>query len=592
MCSLSYVSIDSIVDCILKLGKGALMAKIDIKQAYRNILALFPGSPPPFLFFVGARGEPGNEARNIPVHPTDRYLLGVQWKGELYIDKVLPFGLRSAPIIFSAVADALQWIVQQRGVEFIFHYLDNYITVAPPASDLCATNLRAIKQACQDTGTPIECEGPSTVITFLGMELDTVASEIRLPADKLKRLKDLLKEWRGRKAGKKRDLLSLIGTLNHASKAVRQGRTFLRRLINLSMAVKHMDNFVRLNISARSDIQRWWGFAESWNGVSMLFRQDTENPQVIVTSDASGSWGCGAYCNGSWFQFRWPPGMEAIHIMVKELIPVVMAAAVWGHEWSGRSVCIQCDNAAVVAIVNSGTSRDQDAMHLMRCLAFIMAKFNFLLVASHIRGIENDLADALSRDNVHYFHSNYPQAKAAPTVIPQSLADLLICSCKARLDISHLDQAVEFYFQNSLAPSTQCTYASAKNRYSQFCSQYNFPVLPVSEHQLCQYVPFLAEAGLSHVSIKCYLSAIRHLQIAHSLPDPHISSMPKLEGVIKGIKSQQAKKQPVVRPRLPITPVIMQKMRAVWEKDSRNQDNMMLWVQCLSAFLALCVLGR
>ena len=282
MCSLSYVSIDSIVDCILKLGKGALMAKIDIKQAYRN----------------------------IPMHPMDHYLLGVQWKGELYIDKVLPFGLRSAPIIFSAVADALQWIMQQRGVEFIFHYLDDYITVSPPASDLCATNLRVIKQACHDTGTPIEeakYEGSSAVITFLGMELDTVALEICLPADKLKRLKDLPKEWRGRKAGKKRDLLSLIGTLHHASKAVRQGRTFLRRLINLSMAIKHVDNFVRLNISARSDIQWWWGFAESWNGVSMLFRQDMENPQVIVTSDASGSWGCGAYCSSSWFQFQWPP---------------------------------------------------------------------------------------------------------------------------------------------------------------------------------------------------------------------------------------------------------------------------------------------
>ena len=71
---------------------------------------------------------------------------------ELSIDKVLPFGLCSAPIIFSAVADALQWIVQQRGVEFIFHFLDDYITVAPPTSDLCATNLKAIKQACHDTG--------------------------------------------------------------------------------------------------------------------------------------------------------------------------------------------------------------------------------------------------------------------------------------------------------------------------------------------------------------------------------------------------------------------------------------------------------
>ena len=151
---------------------------------------------------------------------------------------------------------------------------------------------------------------------------------------------------------------------------------------------------------------------------------------------------------------------------------------------------------------------------------------------------------------------------------------------------------MEFYFQNSLAPSTQRTYTSAKNRYSQFCNQYNFPVLPVSEHQLCQYVSFLAEAGLSHVSIKCYLSAIRHLQIAHSLPDPHISSMPKLEGVIKGIKSQQAKKQPVVRPRLPITPVIMQKMRAVWEKDSRNQDNIMLWAAVCACFFGFMRSGE
>lgn len=58
MCSLSYISIDSIVDCILKLGKKALTAKIDIKQAYVN----------------------------IPVHPKDRYLLGILWIGELYIE--------------------------------------------------------------------------------------------------------------------------------------------------------------------------------------------------------------------------------------------------------------------------------------------------------------------------------------------------------------------------------------------------------------------------------------------------------------------------------------------------------------------------
>jgi len=47
--------------------------------------------------------------RNIPVAPSDRRLLGLAWENQT---KVLPFGLRSAPIIFYVVADALLWIMQ------------------------------------------------------------------------------------------------------------------------------------------------------------------------------------------------------------------------------------------------------------------------------------------------------------------------------------------------------------------------------------------------------------------------------------------------------------------------------------------------
>ena len=67
----------------------------------------------------------------------------------------------------------------------------------------------------------------------------------------------------------------------------------------------------------------------------------------------------------------------------------------------------RCDNAAVVAIISSGTSRDSEVMHLMRCLAFISAKFEFSIFATDISGIHNDLADALSRNNAYYFLSNY-----------------------------------------------------------------------------------------------------------------------------------------------------------------------------------------
>ena len=78
--SLKYTSVDHLSSLILSEGKGAFLVKADIKAAYRM----------------------------VPVHRDDQSLLGVLWDGRIYIDKMLLFGLHSAPIIFSAVADALQ----------------------------------------------------------------------------------------------------------------------------------------------------------------------------------------------------------------------------------------------------------------------------------------------------------------------------------------------------------------------------------------------------------------------------------------------------------------------------------------------------
>ena len=403
MCSISYITIDQIVDELIHLGPGAQMAKVDIKQAYRI----------------------------IPVHPDDRHLLAVQWEGQTLVDKVLPFGLRSAPLIFTAVADALQWIMTKKGVCPVFHYLDDFITLGSPQSDQCLRNLQRLVYTCKQLGVPLEeekCEGPAPILTFLGMELDSNKMEIRLPLDKLERLRKLLAEWEGRKAGKKRELLSLIGYLQHASKAVRQGRSFLRRLITLSTMVEKLDNFVRLNISARSDIWWWSVFAAQWNGTSMLVRFDKANPHFLVTSDASGNWGCGAFQGAAWFQFQWPETMAKSHISVREMIPVVLSAALWGQHWTNKSVRFLSDNSAVVALINSGSSRENSLMHLMRCLSFVMAKYNFVVSAAHIKGAHNDLADALSRDNKAYFLSNYPQAQATPAAVPPELVELVVTS--------------------------------------------------------------------------------------------------------------------------------------------------------------------
>jgi len=103
-CSITYATVDDAVNMVLELGQGTLLAKLDLKEAYRV----------------------------VPVHPLDRPQLGMHWQGKIYIDGALPFGLRSAPKIFSALADGLLWIMLHNGVERAFHYLDDFLFLGPP----------------------------------------------------------------------------------------------------------------------------------------------------------------------------------------------------------------------------------------------------------------------------------------------------------------------------------------------------------------------------------------------------------------------------------------------------------------------------
>ena len=128
-----------------------------------------------------------------------------------------------------------------------------------------------------------------------------------------------------------------------------------------------------LNEEVRSDIEWWHQFADMWNGVSMLSSLNCQTPATVITLDVSGSWGCRAVCGLEWFYLHWN-NLRRSHIFVKELTPIVIAAAMWDKRWFGQSLLVRSDNMAMVGM-NSGTSHNSEAMHLMRCLWFIAAKF-------------------------------------------------------------------------------------------------------------------------------------------------------------------------------------------------------------------------
>ena len=124
--------------------------------------------------------------------------------------------------------------------------------------------------------------------------------ELRLSDERIHNLEALLVHWDQRKRCRKRELLSLIGKLAHASTVVRVGRIFLRRLINLSTQAARLHHWLHLSMEARADIAWWKTFLEAWNHRSMMCMADPPAPDIIFSSDASGTWGCGASWGKAW----------------------------------------------------------------------------------------------------------------------------------------------------------------------------------------------------------------------------------------------------------------------------------------------------
>lgn len=96
--------------------------------------------------------------------------------------------------------------------------------------------------------------------------------------------------------------------------------------------------------------------------------------------------------------------------------------------------------------------------------------------------------------------------------------------------------------------------------------------------------------GCEHLApqtIKTYLSAIRYMQIVLGLPEPkQFSSLPRLHLVQMGIKRNHSQHRPLsTKVRLPITPAILRRIKALWSTKATDHNKIMLWVAaCLCFF--------
>ena len=103
----------------------------------------------------------------------------------------------------------------------------------------------------------------------------------------------------------------------------------------------------------------------------------------------------------------------------------MIAAHLWGPLWARKHVLFRSDNEAVVAILMTRTSKVPALMHLLRDLLLSAARWGFTFTAAHVPGVENKIADAVSRFRWQEFRQLAPEAHSSPCPIPQLLLDSL-----------------------------------------------------------------------------------------------------------------------------------------------------------------------
>ena len=212
------------------------------------------------------------------------------------------------------------------------HILDDFIFFGPPHSGQCQFNLDAFFTLCRSLNLPVKHAKtvlPTSAPTLHGIEVDTCAQTVTLPTDKLTPLVQRLHVLSRREKVCLRDLLSAIGSLTFACRAIAPGRAFLRRLHDLTCGISNSSYKVRLTQEARKELTAWLDFFHVFNSTLSFLPVDWTSSDVLnLFSDASG-FAFSAVFRDAWLQGMFPDTQQDEHISVKELLPIVQAVRVW-----------------------------------------------------------------------------------------------------------------------------------------------------------------------------------------------------------------------------------------------------------------------
>ena len=358
------------------------------------------------------------------VKEDERDLLGFSWDigngQEFFKYATIPFGIRSGPKNFDMFARGLLYIMQKNGVsKDSLNYLDDYLLVCD-TREKCQLDLEIMVEVANKCGFKIQPEktaGPSRVIEFLGIILDTKSRELRISEVRMHEMCELIQDWLSREVVSKRQLLSFIGKLSFCSKVIRDGFRFLRRLITLSKRVRNLHHTISLTNQAKLDILWWQKCIITHNGVTMFPRHWALSEAVLTSTDASDIAVSAIYGKKWAYEMfvgdkKW---LKSMSIAYRELYAVLLCVSTFGEDLRNKMVAMYIDNQGMMASINSGKSKNPQIMSLIRSLYYLTTKYNIHYKAIFLNTFQNAVADSASRGQWVRFRTLHPSADVLPT---------------------------------------------------------------------------------------------------------------------------------------------------------------------------------
>ena len=392
--------------------------------------------------------------------PTEYKYTCAVWRGLMFFFTSLMFGLRHSGLQGQKVTDAVSWMHRNQGLDYILPTSNQSgrsrksspdpnapvervagvhpaiaVSLNPDQStpyncvnysdDLagCETSnhksvasFNSLGKLLNDLGlvesTEKACE-PSTIMTYLGVQFDTVKLTMSVPGEKLQELRTDLELWVRRTTATRKELQSIIGKLFWVSKMVRHSQPFIGRLLQQLRDMKGLPEAKKaiLSTDCRKDILWWSMYMCHFNGVSAIMNdEDNQQPlDLLMTSSSkvyagdATLWGGGGWFEDEYWSREFPLFLKATEIPVhlKEFWVLIASCWIWGDMWSGGQIYLFCDNDSVVDSIIHQKPRDQDMSSLLREFLYVVCQKKFYPIARKIDTKANILADHISRRYDH-----------------------------------------------------------------------------------------------------------------------------------------------------------------------------------------------